>query len=300
MDESGTDKGGMPYELHGGIIVPMSRAWNLIKSIRDAESRLFGVHFHQFDLEIKGERLLQKKIFSFAEGKNKKKPDLAPPTFKNDEERRDCARSFLEKGRSHSCPNAKEFRAYGLACLELVDEVFQACEYHQVRLMAAVVETGAPRPPVVEWTEFLRKDFVFLFERIFYFMEAQAPGSMAVCIFDQIDDLTGARCTEGQRLNDCIARYFTRTHTGRIRSSRIFPEPLYARSDLTTLLGVADLAIYSINHIFRPTPEWSAPIRPELKPYIDWIYRLQWSGLREDETRIRSIFHLSDLRPRSA
>ncbi len=146
----------------------------------------------------------------------------------------------------------------------------------------------------------LRKDMVYLFERLFYYMECQPDGATAVCVFDQKDDMDGDRCVEGQRLNECIAKYFTRTHTGKLRSSRILPEPVYARSDLTTLLGVADLVIYIINHVFRPTVEWTAPIRPELRPYVDWLYRLQWSGHRENETRLFSILHMSDLRPKGA
>jgi hypothetical protein len=145
----------------------------------------------------------------------------------------------------------------------------------------------------------LRRDLVYLFERIYYFMECQPRGSMAITLFDQKDDLGAARCVEGHRLNDSIARYFTRATPGRIRSIRILPEPLYARSDLTTLMGIADLAIYVVNHVFRPTPEWTKPIRAELRPYVDWIYKLQWSGQREDDS-FYSIFHMGDLRPKSA
>lgn len=142
----------------------------------------------------------------------------------------------------------------------------------------------------------LRKDLVYLFERLYYFMESRPLGEMAACVFDQKDDLGGPRCLEGQKLNECIARYFTRTHNGRVRSSRILPEPLYARSDLTTLLGVADLVIYTINHVFRPTEDWTQPVRNELDPLIDWIYRLQWSGQRENGSRLYSIVHIADLR----
>ena len=300
IDESGSDRKQMPYEIHGGIIVPMSKAWNLIRSIKDAEMRHFGTSLSSFGLEAKGERLLQKRIFKFAEGKNKKQPDLPPPAFVDEEDRKQHALAFLKKGASKQQPNAREFRAYGLACLDLVDEIFQLCVKHEVRVVAAAVDPGAPRPAAKDWSEMLRKDLVYLFERLYYFMETQPRGAMAVCVFDQKDDLDGPRCTEGQKLNDCISRYFTKTHTGRVRSSRILPEPLYARSDLTTLLGVADLAIYTINHVFRPTEEWSQPVRDELRPLIDWIYRLQWKGQRENESWLHSIFHLADLRPKSA
>ena len=300
IDESGSDRKQMPYEIHGGIIVPMSKAWDLIRSIKDAELRQFGAPLGQFGLEAKGERLLQKRIFKHAEGQNKKNPGSPPPAFAGEEDRRQHALSFLKKGADKLRPNAHEFRAYGMACLDLVDEIFQACVKNEVKIVAAAVDPGAPRPPAREWTEMLRKDLVYLFERLFYFMESQPRGAMAACVFDQKDDLDGPRCTEGQKLNECIARYFTKTHTGRVRSSRILPEPLYARSDLTTLLGVADLTIYTINHVFRPTEEWTQSIREELRPFVDWIYRLQWSGQRENGSWLHSIFHMADLRPKSA
>ena len=300
IDESGSDRKQMPYEIHGGIIVPMSKAWNLIRSIKDAEIRYFGTPLSSFGIEVKGERLLQKKVFKLAEGKNKKNPDFPPPTFEDDQDRRQRAQAFLTKNAAKEVPKAREFRAYGLACLDLIEEIFQACVQHEVRIVAAAVDPDAPRPPAKDWAEMLRKDLVDLFERLCYFMETQIPGAMAACVFDQKDDLDGPRCTKGQKLNECIARYFTKTHTGRVRSARILPEPLYARSDLTTLLGVADIAIYTINHVYRPTEVWTQPIREELKPLIDWIYRLQWKGQRENESWLHSIFHMADLRPKSA
>jgi hypothetical protein len=88
--------------------------------------------------------------------------------------------------------------------------------------------------------------------------------------------------------------------TGQKRSSRILPEPLYCRSDLTTLLGVADLVIYVINHAFRPAPDWTRPVqRTELIRYADRIYKLQRSVRKEGEFAMWTVFHMDDLRPYS-
>ena len=307
IDESGHDRRQMPYEIHGGILVPLTSAWSLIRAIKDAQIRLFGSEWASFEVELKGERLLQKRIFQFAEGRNKKRPDAPPPTFSEDE-RREFAGSFMRKGfeelqakregKQLSLPRtAQEFCAYGRACIDLVDAVFQACVSHDVIVFAAVVDPQAPRPPAPQWNEMLRKDLVYLFERIYYFMETLPRGAMAVSVFDQKDDLSSPRCVEGQRLNDCLARYFTRSHTGRLRSSRILPEPLFARSDLTTLLGAADLAIYVINHGYRPA-SWVRPAREEIRQFEEWINRLRWRGRREDYSPIYGIVLMDDLRPR--
>lgn len=303
IDESGNDRKQMPYEIHGGIAVPLRRAWSLIQTIKDAELRLFGEVLASFDLEVKGERLLQKRTFKFARGINKNNPAGTNRPSQAEDERRHAALSFLKKGKAGDesiRPSATEFQAYGLACLELVDEIFQACDRHEVKILAAVVEVDAPRPEQRDWEEMLRKDLVDLFERLYHLMESQPDESMAVCVFDQKDDLRGERCIEGRRLNEGMARYFSRSHTGRVRSSRILPEPVYARSDLTTLLGVADLVIYVINHVFRPDASWSRPIRPELTPYVDWIERLQWVGTRDGQNSLLGIFRMADLKPRGA
>ena len=144
LDESGTDQKQMPYEVHGGVVIPMYHAWDVIRSIRDAEARLFGSPLTRFGLEVKGERLLQRRVFQFAEGRNKKNPEIPPPDFVDDEDRRKNAFSFLEKGSARQTPTARKFRAYGLSCLELVDDIFQICEKNRVSILAAVVDLGAP------------------------------------------------------------------------------------------------------------------------------------------------------------
>jgi len=145
----------------------------------------------------------------------------------------------------------------------------------------------------------LRKDFVYLFERLYYTMEEKPAGGMATIVFDAKDDLAAPRCVQGQRLNLLIERYFTETITGHKRSSRILPEPLYCRSDLTTLLGVADLMIYVINHAFRPATDWTQPVRDEIVPYANRICRLQRCVEKENALSMWTVFHMDDLRPAS-
>lgn len=310
LDESGNDRRQMPYEVHGGVLVPMTRAWSLIRAIKDAELRLFGVELATFDIEIKGERLLQKRSFRFAAGRNKRTPD-GEPNAMSDAERRIAANRFVQKGfdelqaradgRELSLPRTPaEFQCYGSACLELAEALLRLCLDFGVTVFAAAVPPEAPRPPVPQWEEMLRKDLVYLYERLFYFGEERPVGEMVVSVFDQKDDLSSPRCVEGRRLNDSLTRYFTRSHKGRVRSTRILPEPLYARSDLTTLLGLADLAIYVVNHAYRPNDRWTKPIRDELKPFAEWVHRLKWVGKREDGSTVTSIFWTDDLRPKGA
>jgi hypothetical protein len=301
IDESG-HCGQMPYEVHGGILVPLDSAWPLIQEICDAQRSLFGKTWKEFGVELKGDRLLKKKVFRHADSHTNFDLD--------DDYRRECAQSFLDKGvlerqsRENGAPRtlrrtSEEYRAYGESCLMLVDAILSACERFNATVLAAAVEQKAPRPPVNEWEEMLRKDFVYLFERLYYRMQQLPVGRMAMIVCDAKDDLGGARCVQGERLNLLIERYFTQTLTGRKRSARIFPEPVYCRSDLTTLLGVADLMIYVINHAFRPTIDWTLPVRPELARFATRILKLERIMPREDGSTIWTIFRMDDLRPAS-
>ena len=292
-DESGSDRKKLPYEVRGGILVPMEKAWDLIRLLDAAQERIFGATLRSFEVELKGDLLLRRKNFTFAS-------QSGIPL--SDSDRTRLTHEFLRKGyeekqsaksgRTLVHPRLRdEFRAFGAACLEMADEAFRACDACGTVLLAAAVDKFAPRPLADQWEDMLRKDYVYLFERLYYQMETQPRGAMAA-----MDNLSEERCIQGQRLNRVIARYFTRAHTGRLRSARILPEPLYARSDLTTLLGVADVAIYALNSVFRPAVEWSEPIREELRPYVDWIYRLRRRVEREDGTGMWTVFHMADLR----
>jgi len=89
IDESG-HCGQMPYEVHGGILVSLDSAWPLIRRISDAQHRLFGSPWRTFGVELKGDRLLKRKVFRHADSHTNFALD--------DKYRQECAQSFLEKG----------------------------------------------------------------------------------------------------------------------------------------------------------------------------------------------------------
>ena len=100
----------------------------------------------------------------------------------------------------------------------------------------------------------LRKDYAYLFERFFYFLEDNAAGEQGIVVFDELEK------SQSHLLIDQMRRYFADTVVGQQRSNRIIPEPFFVHSDLTTGVQIADLVAYVISWGFR-TPEMTKPAR---------------------------------------
>ncbi len=154
-----------------------------------------------------------------------------------------------------------------------------------------MVEPSSPLPN----GDFLRKDYAYLFERFFYYLEDISMDEMGVVVFDELEK---ARC---KRLLTQMEKYFLRTYNGRMRSSRIIPEPFFVHSDLTTLVQLADIVAYSLNWGLRLN-RMKAPMRPDMEPFGRLAFDLRYVGHRIDEQEIdRAVYgitYIDDLRPR--
>ncbi len=122
--------------------------------------------------------------------------------------------------------------------------------------------------------EYLRKDYAFLFERFFYYFEDKASEPMGIVVFDELEK---SRC---HLLLNQMEAYFLRTKKGRMRSSRIVPEPFFVHSDLTTAVQIADLVAY-ITAWGVQVGSMSEPARPELKSLGDQVSQLRYRTARQ-------------------
>lgn len=262
MDESGHDHKTTPYEVRGGIAVSVGKLWDLVRSVQQAEFEAFGCRLSDYRSEIKGSKLLDKKRMKWA----------YQAEWMPDEERRKLARSFLTKGLEKANPTRNEFTAYGQAGLQLSRSIFQALRTHDAALFASVIPTTTVKPDSYQAAEYLRKDHVFLLERFFYALEAKQKHG--ILVFDQVDH--GA----DQRFVRQIERYFTKTKTGVYRSSWIVPAPLFVSSEMSTMIQVADLCIYTLNWGFRlPGIGMNQPTREEISSeFGPWLNSLQHRG----------------------
>lgn len=286
IDESGHDRKFAPYEVLAGVAVLERDLWNLIQAIRGAEMEFFGLSINSVGLEFKGRTLLKRKTFRFAE----QAPSIEP------NQRRNLVRDFLQKG--HRMANGgspekttrDEFSAYGQAVLAFVRRVFELAGRYHVRTFASIVSRQAA-PPVDP--AFLRKDYAYLFERFFYYLEDISPTEMGLIVFDELEK------AQSRILLRQLEGYFLESEKGYHHSSRIVPEPFFVHSDLTTAVQLADIVGYCVNWGKR-LKRMSEPTRPEMEEFGRMAADLQYAGKSVDEMHnewpIFGMFYLEDLR----
>jgi len=267
MDESGHDHRTMPYEVRGGIALHAKKLWPFVQSMRSLEEASFGDVLHNYRTEIKGHKLLDKDRFKWAQ-----QSDLL-----DDLARLKYALGFLNKGLQNKPPTFLEFTAYGQACLMLARGIFDLLRAHEAILFATAIPKAVVRPESYEATEFLRKDHVFLLERFFYFLEAK--DEQGLLVMDETDK------AEDRRFVRRMEKYFTRTQSGRYRTSKIVPTPFFVSSDMTYPVQAADVCIYCLNWGFRlPVRGMTADVRNEIaEEFVPWLRELQFEGEGENE-----------------
>jgi len=290
IDESGHDLVSTPYEVLAGMAVAETELWNLIEAIRSEEMRIFGINLRAAGAEIKGVKSLKKKTFRLAsEGA------VIPEA-----ERRDLVRTLLLDGVAAHAEHrqakvtSRQLVAYGQARLDFIRSLFALMGRFRVRVFAAMVENGAPRPT---GKTYLRKDYAFLLERFFYYLEDRSTTEMGLVVFDELDK------ARSRILIDQLGAYCRDTLTGYVRSSRIVPEPFFVHSDLTTVIQLADIVAYSLNWGTRLN-RMTKPTRPELEEFANAAFNLRYVGRRQDvqngdDRPVYGVFYLDDLRPRN-
>ena len=279
VDESGCD-GSPPYETLAGVVIEDRDLWNVIQRIYALEYEIFGRRITTGCLELKGKKILKNKVFKHADQLG------ALPT----DARRDLAQRCLKKGETHNTPTREELTALGQAKLAFVSSILDLCAQYRIHAFASIVPNAARRP---EPGNFLRKDYAYLFERYFYFLEDKdAIGSV---IFDELEK---SRC---HILSGQMEEYFLKTDKGRSRSSRVIPEPLFVHSDLTTAIQLADLVAYIISWGVR-LPSMTEPARPHLAGLAEKVLALRYQARRQvngrDDFLVWSFAVIDDLHPR--
>jgi hypothetical protein len=290
IDESGHDHKDMPCEVLAGVAVSEQNLWNLVRAVRAAEKDHFGDYLRNLrDEEPKAKRLLKRKRFRMA---------LRPIDIPADNVQ-SLAHSALLKGKAarearRPSSNATELElvAYSRAVLDFVHEVLNIAARHGATVFAAVVDRSAPRPE----PGLLRKDYVYLFERYFYFLETLPPTERGLVVFDELDK------AQSHILIQQMAAYFLGTETGRFRSSRIVPEPFFVHSELTTGIFLADLTAYILGWAWCLHGQ-GEPCRKDLQPYVRKIRDMEFHGEKprqqgEGVWNLRGIVSIDDLRGR--
>ena len=262
LDESGHDHKQMPYEVRGGVALLDSQLWPFARAMQQLEHTAFGCSLAEYQKELKGSTLLDKKRFRFA---NQAAPMETP-------ERQKHCRAFLSKGLQKANPSSSEFCAYGQACIEMARGMFQSLRDHKAVLFASAIPRGTGKVVGEVPEDYLRKDQVFLFERYFYHLEREQQSGLMV--LDAVEKAADRKFVQK------LEAYFAKTNTGRYRTQWIVPTPFFVSSDMAYPVQAADLCIYCINWGFRlPNQGMDEPVREEIRAeFSSWIRGLQFRG----------------------
>lgn len=279
IDESGQDRRESPYEVLAGVAIEDRDLWNLVQTIQEAEIRLFGGRYSGGSRELKAKKLLKRKVFRHAG-----QMDPIP-----DEERRVLARGCLDQGGS---AGIREITALAQAKVAYATELLEICARFRCRVFASIVERSAPRSAD---SDYLRKDYSFLFERFFYFLEDVDPQASGIIVFDELEK------SRSHILVEQMDGYFKRTAKGKARASQIIPEPFFVHSELTTGVQIADLVAYTISWGFR-MKGMTEPRREELAELVNRVSEMRYRAVREvadnADFSIWSFSLIDDLRAR--
>ncbi|HZZ29152.1 MAG TPA: DUF3800 domain-containing protein [Pirellulales bacterium] len=290
IDESGHDRSGTPCEVLAGVAVSEDNLWNMVRAIRSAERDHFGGYLRDLHSEeTKGRKLLKTKRFRIASR------NIAISA----EELTPLANSLLLKGKEARAKGLDkcgetypEMVAYSRQILNFVHAVLDIAASFSVQVFASVTDPNSPRPTAGQ----LRKDYVYLFERYFYFLETLPPRERGLIVFDELDK------SKSHILVQQMAAYFLGHETGRYRSSRIVPEPFFVHSDLTTGILLADLTAYIIGWAWRLN-RMTQLRRDELSPYATKLHDMQFHGEKPKPDGsgvwpLHGIVYIDDLRGR--
>lgn len=277
VDESGQDHRESPCEVLAGVAVEDRDLWNLVQSLQEAELRHFGTRYSADGRELKAKHLLKTKTYKLAK--------LLPPF--SAEQRQQLAKSALQDGEA---AGRQELAGLAQAKLAYVSDLLDICARYGCKAFASVVDKRSPRPS----PEHLRKDYSYLFERFFYFLEDKVSVSSGVIVFDELEK------SQSHILLSQMERYFKLTTKGRQRAGRIIPEPFFVHSDLTTGVQLADLVAYIVSWGVR-FGGMEQEARGELKGLADQVSQLRYRTVREGDGRDHAIWSfalINDLRAR--
>jgi len=258
IDESGQDHHDSPYEVLAGVAIQDTELWKFIKDVHDIELNCFGRRYRLDGREIKAKKFLNKKTFRLAN-------QLDPINLL---ERTEWAKQALDKGEAI---DKNQLTALAQAKLSYVKQVFQLCQQYRCKIFASIV---ADPSKVLSDTAMLRKDYTYLFERFYYFLEDTPGEPRGIVVFDELEK------SASHILLTQMDKYFKNTAKGRARSSLVIPEPFFVHSDLTTGIQMVDFVAYLLSWNFR-VGDLNKPGRMELNRYIEQIKPLRYRTTRE-------------------
>ncbi|MBS1661905.1 MAG: DUF3800 domain-containing protein [Bacteroidetes bacterium] len=258
IDESGQDHHDSPYEVLAGIAIEDKELWNLIRSAHELELNCFGRKYREIGNEIKARTFLKRKTFRLA----RQMPSISLP------ERTALAKRALDNG---ATVTKAELTALSQAKLDYAKRLLELCQSYSCKAFVSIIGDEKSIPAD---SKMLRKDYVYLFERFYYFLEDKYNQPRGVVVFDELDK------SASHLLLDQMDKYFKKTIKGRHRAGLIIPEPFFVHSDLTTGIQIVDFIAYIMSWNFR-IGSLNKESRGELNEYLELIKPMRYLARRK-------------------
>ncbi len=257
IDESGHDERASPCQVLAGLCVRDDRVWPLITKIIECEDRFFGCRYGHVKEEFKGRKFLKKKVFRHA-GEE--------PVFA-ETERRALAYECI----SGAPTTSRRISALAQSKLAFVREIFSIVRNLNCVAFASIVAKGAAQP---EERNGLRKDYGYLFERFYDYLEDRGTDVQGAIVFDELEK------SQSKILIGQMEAYFLNLAVGKTRARQIIPQPFFVHSDLTTLVQVSDLIAYCLSWGYEIPNSFVTVTREELRPFGDMVTPLRYDAKR--------------------
>lgn len=275
IDESGTDRQDSFYEVLCGVAIEDRDLWNIITQLKNLEERLLGTRYGCQKREIKGRKFLKRKVFKQANS-------IGPIPV---EERAALSKQCIENGANAT---RQQMAALSQAKLDYVRSLLEICAQFRIKIFASI-SSEPVRETDDETHGLLRRDYVYAFERIFYYLEDKKLEDQGIIVFDELEK------SKSHILVSQLENYFKKTSNGRQRSGLVIPEPFFVHSDLTTGIQIADLIAYIISWGMR-LKGMTEPVRPEMVEFVELIKPLRYLTTREvgdiPEMKIWSVIYV--------
>jgi hypothetical protein len=257
VDESGHDHRASPYEVLAGVAVEDSKLWDLVQELKSLEIDCFGGRYASATRELKATKLLTTKTFRLA----------AQCEPLGDDVRRQLAREALD---NPTAVAGHMLTALAQAKLHYVDRALLLCAQYRCRAFGSIIID-----PKIAPGSYLRKDYAYLYERFYHFLDDAPVDHRGIVVFDEVGK------SKSHLLVDQISVYFVKTRMGRARAARVIPEPFFVHSDLTTGIQLADIVAYILSWGYVH-PLLVKPRRAELGPHAELIRtRLSYVARRQ-------------------
>lgn len=260
IDESGTDRQDSLYEVLCGVAIKDIDLWNIVTQLKNLEEQFLGTRYSGSKREIKGKKFLKRKVFKLANS-----IDPIPEA-----ERTLLSKECIENG---AVATIRNLAALAQAKLEYVKTLLELCAQFRIKVFASI-SSEPIRDTDDEMQGLLRRDYVYAFERMYYYLEDKKTDDQGIIVFDELEK------SQSHILVSQLENYFKKTSKGRQRSGLVIPEPFFVHSDLTTGIQIADLIAYIISWGLR-LKGMKEQARPELSEFVELIKPLRYRTTRE-------------------